>query len=212
MEAHLSKSKFISKGQAWSISKTDALFASVTLALLSLQVAAMLAGNITALLFVLQHLMVLLFLLTHRPPANDPIAWPDLLWAWAGTLLLLLMRPSPMPLDLRMTGGLLLFCGVLFSLAGLLSLGRSFGMEPALRGVQTHGLYRIVRHPMYASYLLVAIGYLLANCSAWNSAVALLWLTAQVVRIRREEALLGMDPGYMRYKQKVRWRLVPFVW
>ena len=192
------------------LSGTDIVFALVTLGVLGMHLADALAGNFVATLFVLQQAAVLLFVLTHRPPVNEPVPYGDVLWAWAGTLLLLVVRPAE--IGLRVPGGLVLLLGVTLSIFGVLSLGRSFSIEPALRGVQTHGLYRFVRHPLYASYLLIGAGYLIANVSVWNVAVLTLWMVAQVTRIRREEAVLRMDPDYVRYSQKVRWRLVPGLW
>ena len=69
-------------------------------------------------------------------------------------------------------------CTVLLSAAGLrvviagkLSLGRSFGLMPANRGVVSTGLYRIVRHPIYMGYLITHVGFLAANPSLWNIVV-----------------------------------------
>src|SRR4030095_5085352 len=76
------------------------------------------------------------------------------------------------------------------SLASLLSLGRSFGIRPALRTLAMNGPYRLLRHPMYLSYVLADIGY---NLDEWNAGTVLLVLTgwvAMVYRIRAEEQLL----------------------
>src|SRR3954449_12836169 len=69
-------------------------------------------------------------------------------------------------------GGLVLvIVGACGSLAGLLSLGRYFGVRPALRGVATRGMYRVVRHPLYLSYVLADIGL---NLQEWNYATIIL--------------------------------------
>jgi hypothetical protein len=94
-------------------------------------------------------------------------------------------------------------------LAGLWSLGRSFGIAPADRGLVTRGLYRMIRHPMYASELVFNAGFLLANPS-WTNALALLLIAGtQIARIVREERVIG---DYSDYAARVRWRLIPGIW
>lgn len=102
--------------------------------------------------------------------------------------------------------------GVVIQLGASLSIGRSFGLVPANRGIRTGGLYRVVRHPFYAAYLFAEVGYLLNNPSRWNLAVTATGLACQVLRIRYEEALLRGDDHYRRYTTQVRWRLVPGLW
>jgi len=92
-------------------------------------------------------------------------------------------------------------------------LGRSFGLLPAQRGLVTAGPYRVVRHPIYFGYLIGHVGFLLANFSWRNAAVLALLYVAQVIRIRREEAVLAATSGdYRRYQERVRWRLLPLVY
>jgi protein-S-isoprenylcysteine O-methyltransferase Ste14 len=61
--------------------------------------------------------------------------------------------------------------GVAIVVTCILTLGRSFGFAAADRGVVTRGAYAVVRHPMYASYLLLESGYLLQSLSVRNAAV-----------------------------------------
>ena len=98
------------------------------------------------------------------------------------------------------------------SFASLLTLGRYFGVRPALRSLVTTGPYRVVRHPMYLSYVISDIGY---NLQEWNfGTVALVtvgWLSL-VYRIRAEERLLGNDSRWPNYSALVRYRLLPGIW
>ena len=65
-----------------------------------------------------------------------------------------LLRPAPaLPLAPELLTVALSACGLLVVIGGKLSLGRSFGLMPANRGVVSSGLYRIVRHPIYLGYL-----------------------------------------------------------
>ncbi len=101
--------------------------------------------------------------------------------------------------------------GLLIVIGGKVSLGRSFGLMPANRGVVSTGLYRLVRHPIYMGYLITHVGFLAANPTVWNIAllgcsdVMLLW------RAVCEEETLGKDPAYQSYQQVVRWRVLPGV-
>ena len=55
---------------------------------------------------------------------------------------------------------LVMVVGLLVQFAAKLTLARSFGLVPAHRGLKMSGPYRIVRHPMYAGYLIMQVGFL----------------------------------------------------
>ena len=106
---------------------------------------------------------------------------------------------------------LLQLSGITLEILSKWTLGRSFGLLPAHRGVVVRGVYQMVRHPIYLSYMLTHVGYLLAVFSWHNLLLFVLLYTLQVIRILREEALLSADPAYRAYMHKVRWRLIPLV-
>jgi protein-S-isoprenylcysteine O-methyltransferase Ste14 len=110
-------------------------------------------------------------------------------------------------------GGLVLVTLAAFlSFASLLSLGRWFGVWPALRGLARRGPYRLVRHPMYLAYVVADIGY---NLQEWNFTTALLVMAGWAslfYRIRAEERILSQDSGWSTYVALVRYRLIPGLW
>jgi protein-S-isoprenylcysteine O-methyltransferase Ste14 len=79
--------------------------------------------------------------------------------------------------------------------------------------VVSTGLYAMVRHPMYTGGLLLFIGMSLSLGSWWGLLAYLLMIPALIWRIHDEERLLTKNlPDYGEYKNKVRYRLIPFVW
>ena len=122
----------------------------------------------------------------------------------------LLSKPAHVaPIIPEAAAAMLVGVGLLVVVGGKISLGYSFGLLPANRGVMERGLYRFVRHPIYLGYLLTHIPFLAAHPSGWNAAVLLAGDAALIVRALYEEETLGRDPQYVRYCQSVKWRLVP---
>jgi len=101
--------------------------------------------------------------------------------------------------------------GLAIVIAGKITLGRSFGLMPANRGVVSSGVYRIVRHPIYLGYLITHVAFLAATPSAWNIAALLAADAALLARAVCEEQTLSRDERYRAYQQTVRWRVCPGV-
>jgi protein-S-isoprenylcysteine O-methyltransferase Ste14 len=101
--------------------------------------------------------------------------------------------------------------GLIVVVLGKLSLGRSFGLAPANRGIVCSGVYRLVRHPIYLGYVITHAGFFLANPAGWNLAVLAGADIALMLRAKCEERTLATDPAYAEYMQRVRWRIVPGV-
>jgi len=75
------------------------------------------------------------------------------------------------------------------------------------------GLYSVVRHPMYLATLLMFLPLALILGSLWGLIPFALYPVIIVIRIINEEKVLenGLD-GYIEYKSKVKYRLIPFIW
>ena len=163
---------------------------------------AMAVETVVAVLFVLRRQA---FAVTGRRTA-----W---IAAVAGTFAPMLFRPTTTAVEgLEMVAVAVQLTGAVLAITGLLALARSFGIVPANRGVQTRGPYAFVRHPIYAAYLVLSVGYVLENPSAANAVVFVVATLAQVVRIRYEESVLAEDATYAAYRRRVTYRLIPYVY
>jgi protein-S-isoprenylcysteine O-methyltransferase Ste14 len=99
--------------------------------------------------------------------------------------------------------------GLVMATVAMGSLRRSFGLAPANRGVKTSGMYRYVRHPLYAAYLITFSGYVLAYPAPRNFIVLACAVAGQVLRMQFEERLLLRDQQYVDYAARTRFRIVP---
>ncbi len=91
-------------------------------------------------------------------------------------------------------------------------LSRTIEVQDGQKVIDT-GLYGIVRHPMYTVTLLLFLSMLLVLGSMISFAIFLTYPVIIAKRIRNEETVLekGLD-GYTEYKQKVKYKTIPFVW
>ena len=91
-------------------------------------------------------------------------------------------------------------------------LSRTVEVQQDQKVIDT-GLYGIMRHPMYSATLILFLSMPLVLNSVWSFALMLLYIPIIVKRISNEEKVLEKDlAGYKEYKQRVRYRLIPFVW
>ena len=91
-------------------------------------------------------------------------------------------------------------------------LSRTIKVEEGQTVVDT-GMYSVVRHPMYAVTILLFLMMPLV-LGSWYALIAFAFYPVLiVVRLNDEEELLTRElPGYAAYKQKVKYRIIPFVW
>ena len=167
-------------------------------------------GHLSYVVFCLSEtLQATLFLVRFRPASVSTRVtdWVIAVGATAAPLFLV-----PHPDGLGWQGEALVVSGALLQLVSLMSLNRSFAIVPAKRKIRTGGMYRIVRHPVYAAYVIMFSGYVWANTTAWNVALYFLIVACNIARIGNEEKHLGADADYREYATRVRYRLVPFVY
>ena len=90
--------------------------------------------------------------------------------------------------------------------------GSTIKVEEGQKVVDT-GLYGIVRHPMYMATILLFMMIPLILGSWYALIVFAFYPSIILVRLKDEEELLTRElPGYTEYRQKVKYRIIPFIW
>ncbi len=98
---------------------------------------------------------------------------------------------------------LIITAGLAFTLAALLTLGKSFSIIPQTRKLVVQGPYRLVRHPIYLGEIVTYSGMALAGMSIPKVLVVLLLILCQTYRAIQEEKLLAETfPDYLDYASK----------
>jgi protein-S-isoprenylcysteine O-methyltransferase Ste14 len=90
--------------------------------------------------------------------------------------------------------------------------GQTVEVEAGQKVIST-GPYALVRHPLYVGGIVYMAGIPLALGSLWGMLTIVIFAPAMAWRILGEEKLLTRDlPGYAVYCQRVRYRLIPWIW
>lgn len=177
--------------------------------------ASMAGGGFAAapLLMMTGEAIVIAFVLL-RPKTEDISVSPrEWMIAFGATIAPLMVQAEPgmTPLINPLLCTIIIGFSLLSQIAAKISLNLSFGIVPANRGIKSDGFYRLVRHPVYASYLIGHIGFLMLYPTLMNATVYAIGFGLQIRRIFAEERLLSRDPAYRDYQQVVRYRLLPGV-
>ena len=195
---------------------SDVLLFSVTAVELGVLLILTPALTLPDWIYVLQHVMVLIIALTRRLPAVTDHSFGvsaavAVSYAYPYAQVIYLQR---MPgWSLWPEGGMvLILSGALLSIVSLWTLGRQFGIRPAMRGLAVHGTYGIVRHPMYLSYVLGDVGYNLQECNLGTATLVIAGWIAMIYRIDSEERVMARHPQWTTYTNEVRYRLLPGIW
>ena len=169
-------------------------------------------GHVTGMLLVVSEALVVVLTMVRRPAGLVDRTLKARLLTGFATFGPPLVRPmsgaaiAPESITVAVAA-----IGLMIVVLGKLSLGRSFGLSPANRGVVSTGMYRFVRHPIYLGYLITHVGFVAANPADWNLLVLALADLALMMRAVREEQTLAQDDAYRAYMQRVRWRVIPGV-
>ncbi len=91
-------------------------------------------------------------------------------------------------------------------------LSRTIEVQENQKAIDT-GLYRIVRHPMYMATILLFLMIPLILGSWYSFVIFLSFPVIIALRIKNEEQVLTEQlEGYAEYKQKVKYKVIPFIW
>ena len=113
-----------------------------------------------------------------------------------------LMQPVTQP-DAAALALSFTLAGTLLAFWSVWHLGRNFSLLPQARQLVTTGPYRYVRHPIYLGGLLITLGEVWLRFSVVAVALNILFIAAQVVRLRYEEGILGRAfPEYAEYRRR----------
>ena len=184
---------------------------------------------------VVDAILVTVFALHHSVFAREPIkramasAIPERLlrsvYVWIASLLLILvcLLWQPVGGDLYDATGWRAVAHASVQLAGIAVIAQSVraidplelaGIRPSSGrdGLQIGGPYRLVRHPLYLGWMLAAFGaahmtgdrLLFAVLTTLYLAIAIPWEERSLVR--------SFGESYRRYQQRVRWRMIPFIY
>jgi len=167
-------------------------------------------GRVTDLLLVVgEGLVVVLILLRRNATMVDRRAIVRVVTA-ASMATPFLIKPGPIGGVLSESVAVpLAAIGLIVVVAGKITLGYSFGLLPAHRGLVDNGVYRVVRHPIYLGYLITHASFLLSHPSVWNVVLMGGGDLALIARAFFEEQILARDAAYKQYCTAVKWRLVP---
>lgn len=164
------------------------------------------------LLMLLSEGAVVILLLIRKQTRNISTSFKDWFFAYSATSLPLLIYDGE-TLFLPEVGSTIIMIGMAIHFTAKIFLLRSFGIVAANRGIKTHGLYKIVRHPMYFGYLLTHIGFVLSTVPPlWDILIYLTTWSCMIMRIKAEERILVQSAEYQEYANNVRFRLIPWIY
>lgn len=149
--------------------------------------------SLLSMALLLRNTSITLVFLFRRPSTLTSQSPMDWIIGIAGTFLSYLYVPQgakPVFPSLAPAAYIVTVIALFLSTIAVVSLGRSFGIVPANRGIKTRGFYALVRHPIYSFYIAHDLGWNLLSSSSRNLSVFVLLCLVTYFRARREEIIL----------------------
>lgn len=170
-------------------------------------------GNEGLIIFLFDQFLILFFTLIRINANTISLKFSDWLIAVMGTIFPLLMGPLGDNAILSATIALpVMLTGMCLHLVSKIYLRRSFGIVPALREIKSLGPYRIIRHPIYAGYMIVQAALFLSGPTFYNFCITSVSWVLFILRIVAEEKILLNDPEYQKLIKQTPYRLIPYVY
>ncbi len=122
---------------------------------------------------------------------------------------------SSVPAGISVIGDVLVTAGIGIAMLVVIQNGYAAATVTVETGqpVVSTGVYKFVRHPMYVGDVIMMVGIPLSLGSYWGLLFVVPGVSALVFRILDEETMLTQElAGYREYAQRVRYRLIPYVW
>jgi protein-S-isoprenylcysteine O-methyltransferase Ste14 len=127
----------------------------------------------------------------------------------------LLAMNSPIIIDAPYSlpfGLIVAILGASLGIVSFIFLRRSFAILPSVRKVVSGGPYRMIRHPLYLGEFFYSLGMVMLSFSILSLALILSSAVFLVWRIEIEEHKLTKYPAYRDYAQRVKYRLLPYIY
>ncbi|MBN2415498.1 DUF192 domain-containing protein [bacterium] len=159
---------------------------------------------------VIHNTFLLILFLSRRKSKEVSSRFADWLVPILTMACVMMLKPGPVTTVPATVLSIVIQClGMAFMTLSLVSLGRSLGIVPANRTIKCSGAYQWMRHPLYAGEMVFYMGFLIGNCTPYNSFLVVSILSGQIWRAFAEERLLLHDRQYRRYIRRVRFRFIP---
>lgn len=160
--------------------------------------------------------VIAFYALVRRPPERitlNPGVWLlSVVSTWWGVLFTVYIDKGARPILPDSALIALTVVGLVTVIWARASLGRSFGLAPARRGLVRRWAYRYVRHPIYSAVTLTMLPVVFARFSVLSLALCVAGVGLMVARAYVEEAFLKQDADYREYAGQVRYMFIPYVW
>lgn len=126
--------------------------------------------------------------------------------------LLLFKSREDLTVGMQVFADALIVIGNIFAAIVFVQLGRSFSIMPEGRRLVTHGVYSVVRHPLYLAETVSVTGLAITYWSPWVVVLGVVWFATQLARTYNEEKVLKeYFPEYLDYARKTP-RVIPGIY